>query len=189
MEEQKQINIFVEGKSDQIFITLFLQDKYKLTPNVIDMGGIHEGENILRRKIIDKIRRNEELSITNLVLVDADSNFEECKKELENLKIKENIKFDYYIVPDNKSNGRLENLQEMCLPNAEKAILNCFDSYIKCIKSKKNDFEPPKGSKIYAYIEATQPKEVKEIMNGNKPYWDFGQLPDDLTTFFDTYYK
>ena len=82
---------------------------------------------------------------------------------------------DIFLFPNNKDNGNLENL--LINIAVRKEIIDCFDNYIKCIKSLENTNMPINKSKIYAYLDSIKGYDKNKIKEEkrdylNKEIWD-----------------
>lgn len=105
----RKINILVEGNSDKKFFEDFLKFLGYNEYTVDTFGGIGEKDKLLpKNKIKSKIDNNE----ICLVIVDADDNYSKRKQEIVDYQKINNLNFDFFIMPNNKDNGALENLLE-----------------------------------------------------------------------------
>ncbi|MDR0977549.1 MAG: hypothetical protein LBL71_00690 [Endomicrobium sp.] len=199
--------IFVEGKEDANFLEKYIKhikpeisvcieniesdkiDKSGIKDsdvNIIHIGGKDRKEELLSSKII------EHSSEKTLFIFDADTEFEtrtgEISKKIENIKtiVKDkNIDIGSFLFPNNEDNGTLEHLLEKIIPKGNKPILDCWNSYKKCLNSKHpkhpalpddKDDKDDKKAEIYAYLDALGSKKIKEAGHdreyGNKEYWE-----------------
>lgn len=105
----RKINILVEGNSDKKFFEDFLKFLGYNEYTVDTFGGIGKKDKLLpENKIKSKIDNNE----ICLVIVDADDNYSKRKQEIVDYQKINNLNFDFFIMPNNKDNGALENLLE-----------------------------------------------------------------------------
>ncbi|GAA7273574.1 hypothetical protein ID0498_15480 [Helicobacter pylori] len=92
-----------------------------------------------------------------LIIFDADKNYESNKKEILKVvsKTKQTISEEQiFLFPNNQDDGDLEYLL-LEIAN-HKEFINCFESYLDCIK-KKEHYKPIKDIRknmLYAYLEA-----------------------------------
>lgn len=156
------MHILVEGHTDKYFIELYCKD---LNVDVrIDIVG---GKNNLKNRA-DLVLRNDE---KHLIIFDADDDYNNSKANIDNQINQMNIpkeNYEIFLLPNNKENGNLETLIEKIARHKE--LLNCFESYEKCIKglALRNDNIklPPKKSKVFAYMESfgfKNPIKLKEF--------------------------
>jgi len=192
------VKIFVEGIADEKFLKDYLD---YLLPNSVISSALDETvknaggwTNIASKKKeeddsgINAMRKNTDNGGVNLVVFDADKDFEERKREIENWKGKHNLTFELFLLPDNKSAGALEDLLEKIIINRNKPILDCWDGFEACIQKSASckmgtDLTiPAKKTKIYAYLEVLlgQSKKEKEKIKErernykNAEHWNLG---------------
>jgi hypothetical protein len=190
----KNVKIFVEGVADKKFLSDYIKHilpEFMVVDdkNVIACGGWtgiynEKTEETTRQAIIKNTNDNG----INIVIFDADSNFEDRKKEIEKWKHDFNLSFELFLFPNNKDKGTLENLLEEIIPERNRPILDCWEGYEKCLKSKtikgrENPLTTPaKKTKIYGYLEALLGEGKKEKVKikekereyGNTGHWDLG---------------
>ncbi|GAA7085569.1 hypothetical protein Kyoto4A_06600 [Helicobacter pylori] len=150
----KEILIFVEGSSDRFFLEVYLlylyfQEKFPIknfkVQNVDGKGNL--SKRLLEIEKYDK----------TLIIFDADKDYESNKKEILKIvsKTKQIISEEQiFLFPNNQDDGDLETLL-LEIAKHEKFI-NCFESYLDCIK-KKEHYKPIKNIRknmLYAYLEA-----------------------------------
>ncbi len=167
----KTVFIFVEGKADQKFFKdyfNFLSSKdirFKDVFKIIEIGG---KDNLKNR--IATIKENMEQHIPTLLIFDADSvenegGFEKRCSEIEDFRKEKELNFEYFLLPNHKDDGDLENLLEKITNSDNNEIFSCWGKYEKClenieIKGKKLKL-PARKTKMYAYL---------EVLNGNPSY-------------------
>ncbi|GAA8744941.1 hypothetical protein QAD58_05330 [Helicobacter pylori] len=163
----KKILIYTEGKSDRNFLGWYLNFlKYKDHFDIFDIEGKDKliSDEFLEK--IDKILKNKHQTYKQVCIIfdadkkesqESDAGFD---NKLEHIceKFKEKgINFpreQIFLFPNNQDDGDLETLL-LKIANQEEFI-NCFESYLDCIK-KKEHYKPSKNirkSKWYAYLEA-----------------------------------
>lgn len=162
----KKILIYTEGKSDRNFLGWYLSFlKYKDHFDIFDIEGKDKliSDEFLEK--IDKILKNKHQTYKQVCIIfDADkkesqesdvgfdNKLEHICKELKEKRIdfpREQI----FLFPNNQDDGDLETLL-LEIAN-HKEFINCFESYLDCIK-KKEHYKPIKNirkSKWYAYLE------------------------------------
>ncbi len=149
----KEMLIFVEGSSDRFFLEVYLlylyfQEKFPIknfkVQNVDGKGNL--SKRLLEIEKYDK----------TLIIFDTDKDHESNKKEILKIvsKTKQIISEEQiFLFPNNQDDGDLETLL-LEIAN-HKEFINCFESYLNCIK-KQEHYKPIKNirkSKWYAYLE------------------------------------
>ncbi|WQS28385.1 hypothetical protein KVE05_05380 [Helicobacter pylori] len=149
----KEILIFVEGPSDRLFLEVYLlylyfQEKFPIKNFKVQNV---DGKNNLSKRL-----REIEKYDKTLIIFDADKNYEGNKKEILKVvsKTQQTISEEQiFLFPNNQDDGDLETLLLKIAKHEE--FINCFESYLDCIK-KKEHYKPIKDirkSKWYAYLE------------------------------------
>lgn len=190
------IKIFVEGIADKKFLSDYI--KHILpeftaidSKTIIACGGwagIYNEKDDTAETIRKTIIKNTNDYGINIVIFDADNNFEDKKKEIEKWKTDFHLSFELFLFPNNRDNGTLENLLEEIIPEKNRPISDCWEGYEKCLKSKtiegreKPLTTPAKKTKIYGYLEALLGDSKREKVKikekerdyGNIDHWDLG---------------
>ncbi|GAA8792716.1 hypothetical protein VN1311_00850 [Helicobacter pylori] len=163
----KKILIYTEGKSDRNFLGRYLnflkcEDRF----DIFDIEG--KDKLILGEfpEIIEKILKNKHQTYKQVCIIfdadkkesqESDAGFD---NKLEHIceKLKEKgIDFpreQIFLFPNNQDDGDLEDLLLEIAKHKE--FINCFESYLDCIK-KKEHYKPIKNMRknmLYAYLEA-----------------------------------
>ncbi|MDR2384134.1 MAG: hypothetical protein LBD80_00530 [Tannerella sp.] len=188
------VKIFVEGIADKKFLSDYIKHilpEFTVIDNktIIACGGctgIHSEKDDMEETIRKTMIKNTNDYGINIVIFDSDKDFNGRKKEIEKWKVDFNLSFELFLFPNNKDKGTLENLLEEIIPEKNRPILDCWEGYEKCLKSKtikertRPLTTPAKKTKIYGYLEAlvgenrsekTKIKE-KERDYGNIDHWD-----------------
>ncbi len=150
----KETLIFVEGPSDRLFLGVYLfylyfQEKFPIKNFKVQNV---DGKNNLSKRLLEIEKYDK-----TLIIFDADKNYESNKKEILKVvsKTKQTISEEQiFLFPNNQDDGDLETLL-LKIAN-HKEFINCFESYLDCIK-KKEDYKPIKDIRknmLYAYLEA-----------------------------------
>ncbi|WP_033587644.1 DUF3226 domain-containing protein [Helicobacter pylori] len=147
----KEILIFVEGPSDKVFLEVYLYFLEDLPIKNFKVQNIKGKDNLSKRLLeIEKYDKT-------LIIFDADKDYESNKKEILKVvsKTKQTISEEQiFLFPNNQDDGDLETLLSEIANYKE--FINCFESYLDCIK-KKEHYKPIKNirkSMWYAYLEA-----------------------------------
>ncbi|MFT2613306.1 DUF3226 domain-containing protein [Helicobacter pylori] len=158
---------FTEGKSDRNFLGWYLNFlKYKDHFDMFDIEGkdkLISGEFLEK---IDKILNNEHQTYKQVCIIfDADkkesqkidAGFDNKLKHICKELKEKGIDFpreQIFLFPNNQDDGDLEDLLLEIAKHKE--FINCFESYLDCIK-KKEHYKPIKNIRknmLYAYLEA-----------------------------------
>lgn len=172
------MHILVEGYTDKDFLELYC--KYLNIEVRIDV--VDGKDNLINRWNL--IRDDEK----HLIIFDADDYYNDSKTNIENQINQMNISnenYDIFLLPNNKDNGNLETLIEKIA--CHKEVLNCFESYKKCITGLGNDNIklPTKKDKVFAYMQSFGFKNsIKPKEFDLSPYVDFeDKYLEDLKNF------
>ncbi|GAA7973935.1 hypothetical protein HpRN138_00830 [Helicobacter pylori] len=163
----KKILIYTEGKSDRNFLGRYLnflkcEDRF----DIFDIEG--KDKLILGEfpEIIEKILKNKHQTYKQVCIIfdadkkesqESDAGFDNKLKHICERFKEKGINFpreQIFLFPNNQDDGDLETLL-LKIAN-HKEFINCFESYLDCIK-KKEHYKPIKNirkSKWYAYLEA-----------------------------------
>ncbi len=181
-------HIFVEGIADVKFITDYLKFLNLSNIYVSKIGGV--GEIINTKK---DFQVNLERGLKNILIVDADLDFNNRKNEIENLGVILDYEIDLFIFPNNSENGDLETLLENIINQNNNSIFECWNSYEDCLNYNDNKYTTPaRKTKIYAYLEALlgetnkEKDQIKEKERNylNKDHWDLdSEYLEPLKTF------
>ncbi|GAA9860453.1 hypothetical protein VN0630_03860 [Helicobacter pylori] len=163
----KKILIYTEGKSDRNFLGWYLNFlKYKDHFDMFDIEGkdkLISGEFLEK---IDKILNNKHQTYKQVCIIfdadkkesqEIDAGFDNKLKHICKELKEKGIGFpreQIFLFPNNQDDGDLEDLLLGIAKHKE--FINCFESYLDCIK-KKEHYKPIKNIRknmLYAYLEA-----------------------------------
>ena len=141
MKKYGENKIFVEGKSDKIFIDFLLFQFFKIEDKNLVINV--EGKDKLKNSplLINERRRSQKSK--NLIIFDTDSiekkgGRKERLKELQEIKTLLNTEFSIFLLPsDDGKEGMLEDLINKCFKEEFNFFDNCWDSMIECINVSK----------------------------------------------------
>jgi len=204
-----EIKIFVEGIADVKFLKDYISEVYKVELNNEDIIGTKGWTNILSAKSDGEYVRNQMIKNfdnggINLLIFDADNNYEKRLEELSSWKKKNKLEFEIFLWPNNSGTGDLETVLENIINPKNSPIFNCWDVYEDCLtKTTIEDRDrplttPAKKTKIYGYLEAllgetmSQKEKIKEEKRDYKNFehWDLNSsflVP--LKTFLNQYFQ
>ena len=111
----------------------------------------------------------------NLVIFDADNNFETRRASILEWKKQNGLEFELFLLPNNQNKGELEDLLENIINPNNRPILDCWEKYEKELvtihiegRTPPPLTTPAKKTKIYGYLEAllfeseSDKKKIKE---------------------------
>lgn len=177
------LTIFVEGDADKRFI-LQLLEALSLPIKESCIVKTSGWNNLISPKIeetyLNQMRRTSADGGINLVIFDADDNFEGRKNELFSWKKRQNVDFKLFLFPNNEAVGELEDLLERIINPENQPIMDCWADYEKALKRVSLPWRggipltiPAKKTKIYAYLEVllgTSKSHKDKIKDPNRDY-------------------
>lgn len=181
--------IIVEGEADKKFISDYYHHLFqeKAPKNyIIHTGELDDKEGGYKKLTnevnIQQMRINSNQDGVNLVIFDADTDYEKRKEELLDIKKQYGVEFELFLFPNNKDSGALEDLLERIINPCNQPIFKCWSNYEnELVKQDIPGRTPPpltipaKKTKIYAYLEALlfeSKSQKKLIKERNRRYED-----------------
>lgn len=209
-------NIWVEGIADQKFLAdvlkvwfgFSLDKKFEFR----DASGevmirISKGDGVSTfstgdgwEKIKQSFEENEARGTKNLIIVDADDDFDKRKKEVAKTVVEVNFDSDtdLFLWPDHQPHqkkGDLERLLEQIINPDHKAIFECWNAYEDCLRKTPNKTytTPARKTKIYAYLEAllgetaSEKEKIKERERdySNADHWNLDDTKEPLKPLYE----
>lgn len=185
-------NIWVEGKADQKFLADVMNVWFGLTFHPKDFSCRDEARKIdlqiqdlggkntfATPKISSAFNQNFQQGVQNIVILDADD-ISTQRQMLEKVKQELKMDFPFFLLPENSSDGELENLLEQIIHPQNKVILDCWNTYETCVGQHDNPTRPgfkytipAKKSKIYSYLEVLLGETHSEKELAKDPKRDF----------------
>jgi hypothetical protein len=167
------VRIYAEGIADVRFLRDYIHyiaPGFNPKDTIIDTGG---WTTIYAQKgagnvMINTMKGNMDNGGTNLVIFDADNDFNRRKEEIGAWKKNNRLAFKLFLFPNNQGPGALEDLLESIIVDTNKPIFECWDKFEDCLqrwagkKIGKALTIPAKKTKIYAYLEVLLKKTEKE---------------------------
>lgn len=155
MKEYGLNKIFVEGKSDKLFIDFLLKSFFKIEDSsiVIDVKG---KDKLIDQPLFADIKRKEEKA-KNIIIFDTDSTKinggrEQRIEDLNNVEIKLGVKFEIYLLPFNdEREGILEDLLNICVKNDFSFFDKCWKVMLNCIDDSKTENLNIPAQKAFLY--------------------------------------
>lgn len=183
----KKFLIIVEGDADKKFIEDYYHHLFrKVAPkdSIYASGGY---KNLSNESILQRMRMNTDQGGVNLVIFDADDDYEARWKELSSIKERDGVEFELFLFPDNRDAGALEDMLENIINIRNRPILDCWENYEKELVQLQIEGRTPPPlttpamkTKIYGYLEAllgeskNEKKKIKEKERDyeNTLHWD-----------------
>ena len=133
--------IFVEGKSDKLFIDFLLKTFFNIEDNSLVVNA--EGkDNLINQPLLADTRRKEEKA-KNIIIFDTDSakvkgGREQRIKRLKSIEEQLKTKFELFLLPfDDERDGMLEDLLSICVKSDFNFFDDCWNEMLGCIKNSK----------------------------------------------------
>lgn len=178
--------IIVEGEADKKFFENYYHHLFHEnapTGSIIHPGKDDEtgGYTKLRKEdAINAMRQNTDAGGKNLVIFDADDDFDSRRKELLAIKDEFGVEFELFLLPNNKDAGELEDMLEQIINPNNQPVMDCWTTYEGELKKVRIPTKTPptltipaKKTKIYAYLETLLGKtrsQKKLIKDANRNY-------------------
>lgn len=172
--------IVVEGIADETFIRQYLYHLFgqKVPENFILRT---EGKDNLKSSVaINRMRSMTDQGGINLVIFDADNNFETRRALILEWKKQNGLEFELFLLPNNQDKGELEDLLENIINPNNRPIMDCWEHYEKELvtldipgRTPPPLTIPAKKTKIYGYLEAllgTSDSDKKKIKEREREY-------------------
>ncbi len=179
-----------------------LEIKKKDVVEIIEVGGCSRLSDVVySTQLLD----NEELGGINVVIFDADftgmingnKGLESCKTKLNSIKSKNGVNFEYYIWPNNKSDGVIETLLRQLIPLEKEPIFDCIEKSQICLQScgipnlKYSNLDLKDKIRFYLHYSHLKSEERNRDYKVNQ-FWnlDFNNITDlyDLKKFLDSFF-
>lgn len=167
--------IVVEGIADETFIRQYLFHLFgqKVPDNfILRTNG---KDNLKSTSANNRMRSMTDQGGINLVIFDADNDFEVRKASILKWKEENGLEFELFLLPNHKDKGELEDLLENIINPNNRPILDCWEKYEKELvtihiegRTPPPLTTPAKKTKIYGYLEAllfeseSEKKKIKE---------------------------
>ena len=184
---RKDFNIFVEGVADARFFRQYIHHVFGEEVADNRLVILKGWDNLKKEASAVRMRSMSANGGVNLVIVDADKDFQARQAEIAKWQQANEVEFELFLLPNNQDKGALEDLLENIINPNNRPILDCWEDYEKeLVKLEIPDRTPPplttpaKKTKIYGYLEAllgesnTQKELIKEINRNyeNTQHWD-----------------
>lgn len=180
----KKFQIIVEGDADKKFFEDYYHHLFqeKAPEGSISLpikndktGGYKK---LFKEEAINPLKENTSYEVKNLVVFDADDDYEARRQELLSIKEKFGVEFELFLLPNDKDAGALENLLENIINPNNQPVMDCWHIYEEELERVRIPTKTPptltipaKKTKIYAYLETLLKKSQKELIkDANRIY-------------------
>lgn len=174
---KKAYNIFVEGVADERFFKQYIGhvfDEKIADERLVILQG---WDNLKTEASAARMRSMTANGGVNLVIVDADKDFQARKDEIATWQQTNEVEFELFLMPNNHDSGALEDLLENIINPNNRPILDCWENYEDELEKLEIPGRTPpplttpaKKTKIYGYLEALlgESKSQKELIKEAK---------------------
>ena len=184
---RKDFNIFVEGLADARFFKQYISHVFNEEASDERIVVLKGWNNLKTEASVLRMHSMSANGGVNLVLVDADKDFQARKAEIAQWQQANKVEFELFLLPNDQDTGALEDLLENIINPNNRPIFGCWENYEKELvtldipgRTPPPLTTPAKKTKIYGYLEAllsesnTQKELIKEINRNyeNTQHWD-----------------
>ena len=175
------VDIFIEGNEKAFLIEVIKSIGKENELSNIDFISTSGYTNLKLNEV--KLKENNDLGKTNLIIFDADSNqngggFANRLAEINATLVEIGVRAEIFLLPNHHDDGDYESLLEQCINPTHIAILSCFERYQECV-AHNNVHIPPfyslpdRKAKIYSYISIFRRSNSEKERFKNEHYWGF----------------
>jgi len=147
------VTIFVEGKADKRFLEDLITYKNENSGKyeIIPLGGKDKFG-----LTFQQFNTSTSKGYKNIVIFDADNDFEAARSNITNKAIEYNFQVDdIFLFPYNKKEylGDLETLLLKITNEEHKDFFECFSLYENCLGTNSKFINPALKTKVYAFVD------------------------------------
>ena len=184
---RKDFNIFVEGVADARFFRQYIHHVFGEEVADNRLVILKGWDNLKKEASAVRMRSMSANGGVNLVIVDADKDFQARQAEIAKWQQENEVEFELFLLPNNQDKGALEDLLENIINPNNSSIMDCWENYEKELvqldipgRTPPPLTTPAKKTKIYGYLEAllfdskSQKEQIKEVNRNyeNTLHWD-----------------
>lgn len=175
---ERLFTLYVEGIADVVFFKQYLQHCFEIVVPDEWFVNLEGWTNIKGITALRRMHSTTDNGGVNIVILDADNNFEARRNEVQEWKQKNAVEFDLFLLPNNHDTGTLEDLLENIINPNNRPIFGCWEHYEQELvqldipgRTPPPLTTPAKKTKIYGYLEALlEPKQKDLIKERNRNY-------------------
>ena len=177
---EKYYTLYVEGIADKVFFKQYIQYCFGIIvpdENIVNLEG---WTNVKGISALQRMRSTTDNEGVNLVILDADTDFEARRNDVLAWKRQNGVDFELFLLPNNKDAGALEDLLENIINPNNQPIFDCWEHYEQELvqldipgRTPPPLTTPAKKTKIYGYLEALlgETRSQKELIKeANRNY-------------------
>lgn len=143
----KKILIYGEGQEDKMFLLDFIHCRFGADKIYFQVDATNSKTKI--PKVEQQLRENTDAGGINIIIFDADNDFNKAKDDILNIKNNLNLEFDIFLFPDNQNVGQFETLLMQICPPENLPFFDCWKSFYDCTNQLVN-----KKSSLYSKTES-----------------------------------
>lgn len=177
---EKYYTLYVEGIADMVFFRQYIQHCFGILVPEEQIVNLEGWTNIKGIAALRRMRSTTDNGGVNIVILDADSDFEARRKEVLDWREQNGVDFELFLLPNNHDAGTLEDLLESIINPNNRPIFDCWEHYEQELvqldipgRTPPPLTTPAKKTKIYGYLEALlgETKSQKELIKeANRNY-------------------
>lgn len=181
-----KFQIIVEGTADKKFFEDYYRHLFhENAPEgsiTLPIKGDKTGgyQKLFSENGINTLKEGMDYGATNLVIFDADNDFDARRKDILDWKQEHDVEFELFLLPNNHDAGTIEDLLENIINPNNRPIFDCWEHYEQELvqidipgRTPPPLTTPAKKTKIYGYLEALlgETKSQKELIKeANRNY-------------------
>ena len=184
---EKYYTLYVEGIADVVFFKQYIQHCFGIAVPDERIVNLEGWTNLKGISALQRMRSTTDNGGVNLVILDADTDFEARRNDVLAWKQQNGVEFELFLLPNNNDAGALEDLLENIINPNNQPIFDCWEHYEQELvqldipgRTPPPLTTPAKKTKIYGYLEALlgasveQKKLIKEANRnyGTPLYWN-----------------
>lgn len=172
-----KFQIIVEGAADKKFFEDYYRHLFhENAPEgsiTLPIRGDKTGgyQKLFSENGINTLKEGMDYGATNLVIFDADNDFDARRKDILDWKQEHAVEFELFLLPNNRDAGALEDLLEHIINPNNQPIFDCWQHYEdELVRQEIPRRTPPplttpaKKTKIYGYLEALLEPKLKDLI-------------------------
>ena len=179
--------LYVEGIADVVFFKQYILHCVGIIVPDEQIVNLEGWTNVKGISALRRMRSTTDNGGTNLVILDADADFEARRNDVLDWKQRNGVDFELFLLPNNHDAGALEDLLENIINPNNHPIFDCWEHYEQELKQLDIPGRTPpplttpaKKTKIYGYLEAllgeskSQKELIKEVNRNykNSQHWN-----------------
>ncbi len=168
---ERLYTLYVEGIADMVFFKQYIQHCFGIVVPEERIVNLEGWTNIKGIAALRRMRSTTDNGGVNLVILDADADYEARRKDVLDWGQKNGVEFELFLLPNNHDAGTLEDLLEHIINPNNRPIFDCWEHYEQGLvqldipgRTPPPLTTPAKKTKIYGYLEALLEREQKDLI-------------------------